>query len=580
MFGTIQELKPTPKSKNGKETQVGLTLPDGHDDVERTIKIKPLKTKLSSVTFAANDEPKQQKRQPDSQPLFQPPLRKDIEEDSSSIIVTTDKDTTHDGNKVMSTTNRWAMPTMMQQMIKSTPDQAIGLGNAVNQKSFLRQRREFSSRNKNDDHQSVVVGKSSVEHMEARARKMAIRNSFALSFLHFYAGVKILITYLITLDSVVGCILTAGMTCYWFFTTHQRTQGESNEWNGTLSFVLMTFAVVSPIIMAIRMAFNRREEALKQIASLRSNFLHIYLAHSLWDWEAGGGRAGNRSGYDFLEHCDGVLEQLIGMGDELARFLSLPNTSRGWNRTTNTGRAEAVRTVRAAYGLLESVTLQRMVRLVCLSEHIKKQGLHVSEMSRLRSFERRVSDHLERLRMLKMYRTPQALWAFGRVFTIVMPAFYGPAFAQVAHDLQSLWVGIAFGIITTLVLTALLEAVQVLEDPFTAYVSLDGVDVREEFEVLNFTQLVKARKLFFPLAPAYPLRARTALMGLHYDPFVHLHATEEEREVLRQCDVSLSLEEDIRNSERDTLADRRGGAWTEGISGSSQRVPRMTVWSD
>jgi hypothetical protein len=608
MTGAIQWLNSSPKG-NGEEPQVELNL----HDVEQAVQTSsPAKVKVTSVTFATHEAqnsqlPPKHKYHP-QRPLNHPypySQRYDCQEDLS--FANSDDDNSEicsDSNKLMAN-HPWVLPTQtqLQQMMVFEPDQAVGLGNAVsdrrNHKSFVRQRKQFSptdldlnsshhkninkNNNKNPSNKNNPNNNnndpkfSSVEYMEARARKMAIKNPFVLFFLHFYAGVKILFKYLITLDSVLGCIMTVGMTCYWYYS--KATERKTNSWDGTMSFVLVTFAVVSPITVAIRMAFTRREEALRRIASIRSYFLHIYFAHSLWDWKSGGGRAANKLEFDYLEHCDGVLEQLIGIGDELARFLSLPNTSRGWNRTTNAGRAEAVRTVRAAYGLLESVTLQRMVRLTCFSEEIKKQGLGGSEISRVRAFERNLSDQLEQLRMLKMYRTPQAMWAFARVFTIVLPAFYGPAFAQVAHDLQSLTVGIMFSVLTTLVLTALLEAVQVLEDPFTAYVSLDGVDVSEEFEVLSFTQLVKARKLFFPSAAVYPLRASTALMGLHYDPMVHFHATDEEREVVWQRDRNMALQEARMNPKEDTRA-ARTGVWTKGISGSNQKLPRMSVWSE
>jgi hypothetical protein len=53
----------------------------------------------------------------------------------------------------------------------------------------------------------------------------------------------------------------------------------------------------------------------------------------------------------------------------------------------------------------------------------------------------------------------------------------------------------------------------VLEDPFTAFLALDGIDVREEFEVLHFSQLINTRRLVFPDAPAYPPGRRSALTG-------------------------------------------------------------------
>jgi hypothetical protein len=363
--------------------------------------------------------------------------------------------------------------------------------------------------------------------------------------------------------------------------------------------VLVTFAVASPITLAIRVAFDRREKALERIANIRAYFQHIYLIHAVWDWDGdddehcyhdkikSSGRA--RCTIDFVKHTDMVLEELIAMGDELARFLSLPNTSRGWNRTTTAGRAEAARTVQAAYGLLESITIQRMARLTVYSERLKRYGLSGSEMSRVRSFERHLSAQLEELRLLKMYRTPQALWSFARIFTLILPPFYGPTFAQVAHQTDCIYIGVMFGIVTSLILTALLEAVQVLEDPFTAFVTLDGIDVREEckchglvrrsasvchsvrrsvgrsvmisslhylltifvrcndmqnshirtVEVLNWNQLVKNRKLFFPSAPDYPLGARAALTGMRYDPICHIHSTRQERMELLEADLEL-----------------------------------------
>jgi hypothetical protein len=214
---------------------------------------------------------------------------------------------------------------------------------------------------------------------------------------------------------------------------------------------------------------------------------------------------------DWIKHCDAVMAQLIGIGDELTRFLSLPTTSRSRHRMTSKGRAEAAKTIEVAYYLLESMTTQRMTRLVFYSERLKKIGLPSGEISRLRQFERYISNTLEQLRMVKMYRTPQAFRSFARIFTLILPPFYAPTYAQVGRDVNSLGVGIAFGIITAVGLTALFESLQILEDPFTAFLALDGIDVREEFEVLHYAQLTSTRKLIFPHAPDFPAGRRAAL---------------------------------------------------------------------
>lgn len=294
---------------------------------------------------------------------------------------------------------------------------------------------------------------------------------------------------------------------YWYLSYE-----EGSGWKGGgMDFVLLAFALTAPISAAMTMAYNRRERALITIADFRSWSYHLYLAHSLWDWSENGGRAA--APVDWVEHCDAVMAQLIGIGDELARFLNLPTTSRSRHRLTKQGRNEAARTIEVAYYLLESMGTQRLTRLVMYSERIKKIGLPSGEVSRLRQYERFLSSMVEQLRMVKMYRTPQAFRSFARIFTLALPPFYAPTFAQVALDVNSLGVGIAFGIITALGLSMLFESLQILEDPFTAFLALDGIDVKEEFEVLHFAQLLSTRKLIFPDAPAYPAGRRAALLG-------------------------------------------------------------------
>lgn len=359
---------------------------------------------------------------------------------------------------------------------------------------------------------TVLSSDPTIEELEDIARDRAETNPIKLLLLGNMAALKVMGFYLITLETIIVCAVTAGLTVYWYFTY----QGDTSWNGGGLDFILLAFAVTSPISAALGMAFARRERALVAIAEFRSFSYHLFLAHCLWDWNENGGRAGAAAkdidAVDWVEHCDAVMAQLIGIGDELSRFLSLPTTSRSRNRLTRQGRKEAARTTEVAYHLLESMSTQRMTRLIFYSERLKKIGLPSGEVSRIRQYERFLSDRIEQLRMVKMYRTPQALRSFARVFTLLLPPFYAPTYAQVAREVQSLGVGIAFGIITALGLTALFESLQVLEDPFTAFLALDGIDVREEFEVLHFAQLASTRRLAFPNAPAYPIGRRAALV--------------------------------------------------------------------
>ena len=87
-----------------------------------------------------------------------------------------------------------------------------------------------------------------------------------------------------------------------------------------------------------------------------------------------------------------------------------------------------------------------------------------------------------------------------------LPAFYAPSYIQVARDTHSLPFGVALGVVTTIALTALFECVRQLEDPFVNYVTLDGIDVREELVVLLYQELMTARAVTFPEAGEFKLK--------------------------------------------------------------------------
>jgi len=357
---------------------------------------------------------------------------------------------------------------------------------------------------------SNLLGDSqkTIEDLEIDVRRNHTTNPLLLTILGNVAAVKVFAFYLVTLDTLIACAFSIGLTCFWYF-----NYKDSGIWIGSgMDWALLGFAVVTPISASISMAFSRREQALIRITQIRSFSYQLFLAHSLWDLE-NGGRASHPN-VDWLAHSDAVLAQLIGIGDELSRYLSLPTATRSRHRLTSHGRKEASRILRVSYRLLDSLYTRRLTRLSQLAETLRKLGLASGELSRIRQYERFIGEAIEGLRMFKHYRTPLALRSFARLFTLILPPFYAPTFAQLAKDLRSLAVGLTFSVITTLALTALFESIQVLEDSFVAFLTLDGIDVREEFEVLHWQQLIRTRQLLFPNAPPYQQGTRKSLETL------------------------------------------------------------------
>lgn len=171
---------------------------------------------------------------------------------------------------------------------------------------------------------------------------------------------------------------------------------------------------------------------------------------------------------------------------------------------------------------------------------------------------------MENLRMLKMYRTPQALRSFARIFTLILPAFYAPTFAQLARDVESLGMGISFGLLVAVGLSGLFNAIQCLEDPFVGFLTLDGINVTEEFEVLQWQQLVTARDVLFPEAPNFPIGTRTAIPSGTEIPEIHQAQTQGHHKRVTSWDQASMAEVgfgqyagDIRNEEDDPMMRER-----------------------
>jgi len=328
----------------------------------------------------------------------------------------------------------------------------------------------------------------------------------------------------------LALVLARGFTIFVF----EKTEDDEdlNTFDGSImSWTLLSFAVITPINAAIRMSFTRREQGLHLIATIRSTFLEIYTAHAIWDWGKESGR--QKSDVDWLEHSDEIRKQIVGICSELTRFLTLPNVTRAWHKMTILGKREAKQIEAVRIRLHESI-VYRMGRLSVLCEVLKREGLPPNEVrcfqrmgraflpvrslnpisnyplvffivifsqaTRIRQWERIVLEAIEKLRTIKLYRTPQGLRSFCRLFSVLLPPFYAPYYAQLAHDVNSLGVAIVFSILTSIALTALFETVNQMEDPFLPSSILDGVDVTKELLDNLQPEFLNLRVQFFPNA--------------------------------------------------------------------------------
>ena len=181
-----------------------------------------------------------------------------------------------------------------------------------------------------------------LEEEERRIKNSGFQNPFWLMMMGLYAALQVFIFFLLTLEAIIVLALTIGLTLFWYFEYRSDP-----TWGARyMDWFIVGFAIVGPMSASLTMSFNRREGALLRLSQFRSYANHIYLAHALWDWDEGHGRAA--SGVDWVVHTDKVMAQLIGMGDELSRFLRLPTATRSRHRMTKSGRDQAAKIMRVS----------------------------------------------------------------------------------------------------------------------------------------------------------------------------------------------------------------------------------------
>jgi hypothetical protein len=287
-----------------------------------------------------------------------------------------------------------------------------------------------------------------------------------------------------------------------------------------MNWVLLSFAVITPMSRSIAMAFSRREMALSHLALIKSTLLNIYSAHACWDW-AKEGKTGRDPNFDWLQHCDNILQASLQLCSDLTRLLTLPSFNRARHRVTSFGRREA-QEVELVLSQLHLSIVERMATITDLCEVLKYQGLPPNEATRIRQWERMVAEKIGKLvaalvtfeRMLhypltplvylslsraemllaiKKHRTPQALRSFARLFTVLLPPFYAPFYGQMAKDMNSLGMAIAFSVITSIALTSLFNSINQIEDPFTGIIALDGINMGKELNKELRQQLLTSR---------------------------------------------------------------------------------------
>lgn len=188
-------------------------------------------------------------------------------------------------------------------------------------------------------------------------------------------------------------------------TIYLYESAEEDFSGGALDWVLLSFAVITPISAAINMSFHRRERALVELASFRASCVSLYQAHAMWGWTwKNNDNSGRPAQVNSLDHSDQVMRSLLNLAIYIARYLTMPNCTRARHKITQYGLDEAGETFDVMAGLVQQIE-DELGDLGEFCEYLKSQGLPGNEAARMRQWERFLAENFEKLRVVKRYRT-------------------------------------------------------------------------------------------------------------------------------------------------------------------------------
>mmetsp|Transcript_20421 Transcript_20421/g.51409 ORF Transcript_20421/g.51409 Transcript_20421/m.51409 type:complete len:381 (+) Transcript_20421:380-1522(+) len=245
-----------------------------------------------------------------------------------------------------------------------------------------------------------------------------------------------------------------------------------------LNWQYVSFAVVFPVVFFVKETWMRREDALSNLADIKTMVLAIYLCNR--DWV-------KPEAMD-PDHVDKARMCLSMLVDSLKDYLMLPRL------TTRDLYFDVLQERRLQRYHLKRVTCRRRI-LRCtaglsrLAAHLRDFGMTGPERIRLGSYHRQLSLRIEETLNIKDYRTPQGARSLGRIDALLMFTVFGVYFAWVAEQTNSILFATVLAAGFGQALGVLINIGAQLEDPFNTNTSRDQVNVvRDLQEVLDTIQ--------------------------------------------------------------------------------------------
>jgi hypothetical protein len=201
-------------------------------------------------------------------------------------------------------------------------------------------------------------------------------------------------------------LMACAVGSVWFFTYYRDHTGKALHAN--LSWVVVSFAIIFPLMTSVSAAFTRREAANQTLSNFRADLVSFFTAHLDWDWNVApasvGGFTSGRARVP-SDHADNVQTNCFELLEAIKRILSVKRVFSSRHFFTESGKRELAVVKDEVQDLLREGR-QAMRRMSFLNEDLKRAGLPVAEGLRLNVLLNQFHAALEQLYCIKFFRYP------------------------------------------------------------------------------------------------------------------------------------------------------------------------------
>lgn len=212
-------------------------------------------------------------------------------------------------------------------------------------------------------------------------------------------------------------------------------------------------AIVFPVVFSINAAYKRREQALGYFADIKAHTVSLYYAHRDW-----------------IPKTDPAVQLQKKFKDiSLETFHKIHIYLEGAHPEVRAQLFDVYR---------------QFSELSKLNEDMRNANVPANEISRANQYLRSMIIGFEKMRNIRLYRTPLALRAYSRIFLNASPIIFGPFFANISLKHYAA-IGYVFAVLYSIVLLSLDHIQEDLENPFDGIGDDDlHLEIREEYEMI------------------------------------------------------------------------------------------------